>query len=249
MQPVERAIVWIGGALFAGSLVLCTVWYLAVFDRDGAQHGWQPIFYDVGLFTVFAAHHSVFARERAKRMIGAVVPQRLLRSCYVWTASILLVMVCLWWQPVGGELYHAYGLRAVLHAGVQLAGIGLMAWSVKKIDPLELAGIRPPPHAARATARQVAGAGADLRASGGAGGELHVDGPYRFVRHPLYLGWILAVFGTSRMTGDRMVFALMTSAYLLLAIPWEERGLGCDFGEAYARYRQTVRWRVIPFIY
>jgi methanethiol S-methyltransferase len=227
MQLVERAIAWSGGAMFAGALVLCTVLYLVVFDRERPPHGWRPIVIDIALFALFAAHHSLFARGRVKRTIAAVVPPRLLRSSYVWTASMLLVMVCVWWRPIGGELYHAQGLPALVHAIVQLAGLGLAAWSVAKIDPLELAGIRQP----------------------AGNGQIHVGGPYKFVRHPLYLGWILAVGGAARMTGDRLVFALMTSTYLLIAIPWEERALIRDFGDAYARYKLRVRWRVIPFIY
>jgi protein-S-isoprenylcysteine O-methyltransferase Ste14 len=227
MQMVERAIVWSGGALFAGSLVLCAVLYLVVFDHERPLYGWQPIATDIALFGLFAAHHSVFARGRVKRTIAAVIPRRLLRSSYVWTASMLLVMVCVCWRPVGGELYHTHGVATLLHAVVQLAGLGLIAWSVAKIDALELAGIR-----------QTAG-----------NGQLHVGGPYSFVRHPLYLGWILAVWGTARMTGDRLVFALITSVYLLIAIPWEERALTRDFGDAYERYKVTVRWRVLPFIY
>jgi protein-S-isoprenylcysteine O-methyltransferase Ste14 len=227
MQMVERAIVWTGGAMFVGSLALCTVWYLVVFDRERPPHGWQPVVTDIVFFSLFATHHSVLARDGVKRKLAAIVPPRLQRSCYVWIASSLLVGVCVCWQPVGGEVYEAHGLRALVHAVVQLGGLWLIASSVARIDALELAGIRPASHV----------------------GELQVGGPYRFVRHPLYLGWMLAVFGTARMTGDRLAFALMTSAYLMMAIPWEEQSLARAFGDAYARYKLIVRWRMIPFIY
>ena len=78
---------------------------------------------------------------------------------------------------------------------------------------------------------------------------LQITGPYRFVRHPLYLGWILIVFAPANMTGDRFTFAVISSAYLLVAIPWEERSLEATFGDAYAHYRQQVRSRVIPYVY
>jgi len=146
---------------------------------------------------------------------------------YVWIASLLLILVCLLWQPVGGDLYDATGWRAVAHASVQLAGIALIAQSVRAIDPLELAGIRP---------------------SSGSDG-LQMGGPYRLVRHPLYSGWMLAAFGAAHMTGDRLAFAVLTSLYLMIAIPWEERSLVRSFGESYRRYQQQVRWRMIPFIY
>jgi protein-S-isoprenylcysteine O-methyltransferase Ste14 len=227
VQMMEYAFVWSGAAAFVGSLALCTVTYLLVFDREASPHGWQPIAIDLVLFTVFAAHHSVFAREGVKRTLRSLMPSHLIRSVYVWTASALLVLVCVAWQPVGGEWYTARGLAAIGHAGVQLTGVWLIAWSVAEIDPLELAGIR---QESRTT-------------------DLKIGGPYKLVRHPLYLGWILAVFGTARMTGDRLAFASMTSFYLLIAIPWEERSLGRTFGEAYSRYKAAVRWRVLPFIY
>jgi protein-S-isoprenylcysteine O-methyltransferase Ste14 len=60
---------------------------------------------------------------------------------------------------------------------------------------------------------------------------------------------MLAVFGAARMTGDRLAFAVVTSLYLVVAIPWEERSLEAAFGEAYRRYKQQVRWRVLPYVY
>jgi protein-S-isoprenylcysteine O-methyltransferase Ste14 len=99
--------------------------------------------------------------------------------------------------------------------------------SVRAIDALELAGIRSQSEAAG----------------------LQVVGPYRLVRHPLYLGWILVVFGAALMTGDRLTFAAITTLYLVMAIPWEERSLRTAFGSDYDRYMRLVRWRMIPFIY
>jgi protein-S-isoprenylcysteine O-methyltransferase Ste14 len=226
MTRFERTFVWAGGAIFVASLVVCTAWYLFVLGRSRPPGGWQPLAFDAVLFSVFALHHSVFAREPVKRTLAAI-PARLRRSVYVWIASVLLILVCVSWQPIGGDLYNVAGPRAVAHAGVQLAGLWLIARSVAQIDPLELAGIRP---------------------STGAS-SLQIGGPYRLVRHPVYLGWIVAVFGAAHMTGDRLAFAAISSIYLLLAVPWEERSLMQSFGEDYARYTRQVRWRVIPFVY
>src|SRR5204863_2523936 len=131
------------------------------------------------------------------------------------------------WQPVGGTAYTVTGWRAIAHAAVQLSGIVLIARSVAKIDALQLAGIKP-------------AAGRDA---------LQIGGPYQWVRHPVYLGWLLAVFGAAHMTADRLTFAIITTGYLLIAIPWEERALRATFGDPYARYQQAVRWRVIPYVY
>jgi methanethiol S-methyltransferase len=179
------------------------------------------------LITIFAFHHSLFARERVKEWMGRRVAPSLLRSVYVWIASLLLMLVCLLWRPIGGEIYRATGLLAIALAAVQLVGLGITARSAARIDPLELAGIRP--------SAQTQG--------------LQVSGPYHWVRHPLYLGWVLMVFGTAHLTGDRLAFAAITTLYLAVAIPWEERSLRRSFGEAYARYMRDVQWRMIPFIY
>jgi protein-S-isoprenylcysteine O-methyltransferase Ste14 len=146
---------------------------------------------------------------------------------YVWIASLLLMLVSLAWRPVGGEIYTATGVLAVALAAVQLAGLVLTAQGAARIDPLELAGIRPATHTQG----------------------LQVTGPYHLVRHPLYLGWLLMVFAAPHMTGDRLAFAAATTFYLVVAIPWEERSLRRAFGEDYARYMRAVRWRMIPFIY
>jgi methanethiol S-methyltransferase len=244
MTRLERVFVWAGGVIFVTSLAVCGYWYLIVWGRPvvhavrrgvhdryviagGHVIPLREIAIDVLLVTVFAAHHSIFARDRVKAWLADVVPARLLRSVYVWIAGLLLIVVCLAWRPIGGDLYDATGLRAAAHAAIQLAGVWIIARAVARIDPLELAGIRPP------------------SVSGG----LQTSGVYRWVRHPLYFGWVVAVFGTAHMTGDRLAFAAITTAYLVVAVPWEERSLMRTFGEDYARYSREVTSRMIPFIY
>ncbi len=78
---------------------------------------------------------------------------------------------------------------------------------------------------------------------------LTTRGLYGFVRHPLYFSWALFVFATPAMTGTRAAFAIISTAYLMLAIPWEERGLVATFGPEYEAYRQRVRTKMIPFVY
>jgi protein-S-isoprenylcysteine O-methyltransferase Ste14 len=131
------------------------------------------------------------------------------------------------WQPIAGEVYRVTGWRALLHAAAQLGGLWLIARAVARIDPLELAGIKPESES----------------------GPLQIAGPYGWVRHPVYLGWLLAAFGAAHMTGNRLAFAAISAAYLLIAVPWEERSLRRAFGESYERYQRAVRWRIIPFVY
>jgi protein-S-isoprenylcysteine O-methyltransferase Ste14 len=222
-----RVFVWLGGALFVTSLVACAWSYTMLMGRAMPSGGWPPLLRNALLVTVFALHHSVFAREGIKDRLARRIPPQLLRSAYVWIASLLLLLVSLTWQPIGGELYSVTGPGAVVCSAIQLAGLLITARGVARIDPLELAGIHPP-----------------SRAEG-----LQVSGPYGLVRHPLYLGWALMVFGAAHMTGDRLAFAATTTLYLVVAIPFEERSLRRSFGEDYARYTREVRWRMVPFIY
>src|SRR5215510_6028235 len=211
MTRSERVFVWLGGMVFVGSLALWIWWYAIALGRSQPWSGCQPVLVDAALFTLFAAHHSLFARDSIKQRIPAI-PQRLVRSVYVWIASLLLIAVCLLWQPIGGDLYNAPSALAIVLALVQLLGVGIIARAVARIDPLELAGIRTEDEAA--SKRATAGPSA-----------LQITGPYRLVRHPIYLGWIVIVFGAAHMTGDRLAFAAISSSYLIVAIPWEERSL------------------------
>jgi methanethiol S-methyltransferase len=225
-----KAIGWLGGGLFVTSLALTAWWYFVRLGRVDPPGGISALIVDTILLTIFACHHSVFARESVKVRL-TVIPAPMRRSFYVWLASALLILVVVLWRPIGHELYRVTGPLAFLCAAVQAVGIALIVRAVSGLDPLELAGIR-----------QASGVEPKLE-------RLQISGPYRLVRHPLYLGWMLALFATAQMTGDRLAFAALTSLYLVLAVPWEERSLRTSFGDDYARYERQVRWRIVPFIY
>jgi protein-S-isoprenylcysteine O-methyltransferase Ste14 len=218
--------VWLGGAVFVGALAFCGYSYAVTWGHPGAFSA-AAAAVDAALFSIFALHHTLFARDSVKHRLSSLVPAPLLRSVYVWIASLLLITVCLVWQPVGGELYRHSGVLAVVHAAAQLAGLLVIVQAVRTIDPLELAGIRR--HASADT--------------------LQIVGPYRWVRHPLYSGWLLLTFGAAHMTGDRLIFAAISTLYLLIAMPFEERSLRMSFGEAYDDYKRRVRYRLVPYVY
>ena len=196
--------VWAGAALFLASLLYCFFSYEATMGRiAGEQFGVVtnvPI--NVALFSAFALHHSLFARERVRRWIQRVVSPALERSVYVWVASLMLIAVCAAWRPVHGVLWEATGSAAWLLRVVQAAGVWLTIRSAAAIDVLELAGVR--------SAKET---------------EFKTTGPYGWVRHPIYTGWFLVVFGEPLMTSTRATFAIVSGLYLLLAIPFEERSL------------------------
>jgi protein-S-isoprenylcysteine O-methyltransferase Ste14 len=222
--------------MFVSSLAFCAYTYFVRWSDATVRSGELSWAINSALLALFAAHHSVFARDSVKRRLASVVVERLLRSVYVWVAALLLFAACGLWMPIGGELYEARGWRSIVFIGIQVLGVAFIARSVVSIDPLDLAGIRQ----VRPSSEPATRARPE---------RLQVVGPYRIVRHPLYFGWVLVVFGTPHLTGDRLAFAALTTIYLVVAIPWEERSLTALFGQDYDRYKDEVKWRLVPYIY
>lgn len=235
--PSALAVAWTGAAAFLASLLYFLYAYFVRFGtveaREGSAAG--AVALDVGLFTVFALHHSLLARSTFKRRIQRLVDPALERSIYTWSASLLFFIVCAWWQPVPGTLYEWQGAAALPAYGVQLLGLATAVRSSARLDVLDLAGVRSVLRSDAAGAHRAP--------------QLVTTGLYAFVRHPLYLGWVLLVFGAPHMTMTRFLFAAVSTAYLVIATPFEERSLVHAFGAEYRRYQQRVRWRIVPGIY
>lgn len=192
------------------------------------------------IFGLFALHHSLLARAGAKARLTRVVPPELERSVYVWVASLLFLAVTLAWQPVAGLLYQVDGWARWLLYGLQTSGVVLTLVAAAVLNPRELSGVEQAWRYDAPAAAPPPRSDAD---------PFVVRGAYGLVRHPIYLGWFLIVWPTPVMTGGRLTFAAVTSFYLLIAIPWEERSLAQQYGEAYLRYARQVRWRVLPGLY
>ena len=231
--PAIQVCAWMGGLLFVASLGLY-VWFfqtIATPGPAGVPVG-PAIAWNVALFTLFAAHHSVMARTGAKAWVARTLPAAIERSAYVWVASAMFVAVCLLWRRVPGLLYAVPAPAAWLGTAAQVMGIILTVAGARVIDALDLAGIRQTlaPRAPGPTT-------------------IRVVWPFTVVRHPIYLGWALIVFGTPTMTLDRLVWAIVSTGYLVIAIPWEERSLSAAAGPAYQAYQRQVRWRMVPGVY
>lgn len=227
---LAQAIAWAGGAVFVVSLLYFFACYAWTWN-GGSDRGLTPALVDVGLFSVFALHHSLFARLGVKRLIERTVTPALERSVYVWVASLLFIAVCALWRPVSGGLWQTHGaLRAAMLAGQGGAAV-MTLLAARRLDVLDLAGIR------------------QVLAAAPRPPVLDTDGFYGFVRHPVYLMWVLLVWLTPDMNGTRLVFAVVSCAYLFVAVPLEERELVRTFGAAYDAYRRRVRWRIVPGLY
>ena len=239
--------------MFAASLGFFLYSYLVRFGRPADHPGVVlPVTIDAAVFTFFALHHSLFARPFVKRrLFGGVRPGSdrgqtrvshapdpgltpLERPAYVWVASVLFIAVCAAWRPVPGELYHVTGVLALAAYGVHVGGVVLTARGSARLDVLDLAGVRAVSPSSAPPKSHV---------------PLQTHGVYGFVRHPVYFAWVLMVIGTPHMTMTRLTFAVLSTAYLAIAIPFEERGLIDVFGQEYREYQKQVRWRMIPGLY
>ena len=188
---------------------------------------------DVALLALFAIQHSVMARKWFKDWWTRAVPKPLERSTYVLFSSLALILLFWLWRPLGGVVWSVEDPigRFVLR-GLFAFGWALVLVSTFLINHFDLFGMR-----------QVW-----LYLRGRPYSALHfgTPGPYRLVRHPLYVGWLFAFWMTPTMTLAHLLFSVATSAYILLAIQLEERDLAREHGEAYESYRRSVPM-LIPF--
>ena len=232
-QWLARPLAQGGLIFFAYSLSYFAYRYVVVFGREaGGPAGTRAIAADVALFSFFALHHSLFARDAFRKLVTRIVGA-LERSFYVWIASALFIAVCALWRPVAGAAWRVTQPAAVwLIAAAQLVGVWLALRSASLIDIRELSGLK-----------QVEAGGASEAF------EFKTRGPYGWVRHPIYSGWFLMVFAVPDMTMTRLVFAITSSAYLLIAIPFEERSLRRSSQGAYDRYTRQVPWKLVPRVF
>jgi protein-S-isoprenylcysteine O-methyltransferase Ste14 len=248
-HSLRRAYAWIGAALFVGSLLYFLYFYLIVLDEPAAPGGLRALAIDLLLFLVFALHHSIMARTGAKKWLTRVVPAELERSTYVWISSLLFIATCAWWRRIDGGIYEIGGISGLALRLVQAAGIVLALVASAALEPFKLAGLRPAA-AAQPDERDASRAPQpSALARSSADESLRTSGVYGWVRHPVYFGWVLFVFATPNLTTDRLVFAIVSTAYLAMAVPFEERSLIEVFGERYRLYAANVRWRIVPWIY
>jgi protein-S-isoprenylcysteine O-methyltransferase Ste14 len=214
--------------VFVVALAVGTWRFLALGAPPAAGPLVEGLLINTVLFGVFALHHSVLAREPVRAWVARLVSPALERPTYVWVASLLFMAACLAWRPIAGMVYRIPPPWAWAIGALQLTGGILTLDAARRIDVRVLAGLRPEP------AQE---------------GDLVARGTYRFVRHPIYLGWVLLVWAASDMTTGRLVFALISTTYLAIAVPFEERSLRRRFGPSYDGYRRAVRWRIVPGLY
>ena len=182
---------------------------------------------NVLLMSLFAVQHSVMARQQFKRWWTQYVPKSAERSTYVLFASLALVLLFWQWRPIPAVVWQIADPRVSMAVtGLSFVGWLIVLTSTFLINHFELFGLHQVTN--NLTGRPMP--------------TMRFRTPlyYKFVRHPIYLGFIIAFWAAPTMTGGRLLFAAVTTAYIIIGILLEERDLVDLFGDEYRRYKERV---------
>jgi protein-S-isoprenylcysteine O-methyltransferase Ste14 len=179
---------------------------------------------DLSLLAAFAIQHSGMARPRFKTWWKRIVPEAAERSTYVLLSSLALAALYIFWEPIDGVVWSvAQGSARNSVIGLYLCGWLLLLYTTFLIDHFDLFGLKQ-------VWRRLSNR--PYRAP-----VFRTPSLYKLVRHPLYIGWLTIFWAAPTMTVAHLIFALATTAYILIAIRLEERDLVSAFGNAYVDYR------------
>lgn len=185
------------------------------------------------LLSLFAIQHSGMARKAFKSWITRFLPQSMERSTYVLAASLTLILMFWQWRPIPDVVWRVpHPELAVAVQVLSLLGIVIVLVATFLINHFELFGLH-----------QVFN---NLMGRKMPEVRFKTPGLYKQVRHPIYLGFIIAFWAAPVMTVGHLLFAVVTTAYIMVGIFLEERDLIAQFGDDYRRYRQRVSM-LVPF--
>ncbi len=179
---------------------------------------------DLGLILLFALQHSIMARPAFKAWWTGLIPEAAERSTYCLMSSLALGGLFAFWEPIGGTVWQVSGVWSELVLGAYVFGWLLLLYTTFLIDHFDLFGLTQ-------VWRKLTGK--PYRAP-----QFHTPSLYKLVRHPLYIGWLTIFWAAPTMTISHLLFAVATTAYILIAIRYEERDLVGAFGERYRAYRE-----------
>lgn len=204
-------------------------------DSGAAAPLAETLLVDLALLGLFAVQHSVMARRGFKRWWTTVIPEAMERSSFVLAATAVLALLLWQWRPIAEPVIWSVSdpVGGGLLQGVFWLGWAVLLISTFLINHFELFGLR-----------QV---WANLRGQALPAPVFHTPLFYRHVRHPIYLGFILAFWATPQMSAGHLLFAAGSTGYILVGIWFEERDLVAQFGQRYLMYRKQVGMLVPKF--
>jgi methanethiol S-methyltransferase len=186
----------------------------------------KAIVVDLLLLGLFAIQHSIMARPAFKQWWAKIFPVACQRSTYVLLSSLILLLLFWQWRPMPMPVWQINGIAAWLLIGVYWLGWLIVLASTFMIDHFDLSGLRQAFFALR---------GAEVP-----GQSFKTPLLYKIVRHPIMLGFLLVFWATPEMTAGHLLFAIVTTAYILVGLRFEERDLIAQFGATYQQYRGRV---------
>jgi protein-S-isoprenylcysteine O-methyltransferase Ste14 len=230
--------VYMSFALVAYAIFFATFLYLISFvgdfpfaaltvDRGPEAPVAAAIVIDLVLIALFGVQHSVMARQGFKRAWTKIVPPPIERSVYVLIASLTLAILFMFWRPIEGTVWDVSRTALAMPLWILFAlGWGVVLVSTFLLNHFELFGLQQ--------------AWCHLRGRETEPPQLRQPMFYKWVAHPLYSGFFLAFWATPHMTYGHLLLAAGMSAYMLIAIRYEERDLVGHYGDEYVRYRSGV---------
>jgi methanethiol S-methyltransferase len=225
---VARVVVALAWILGAGSLLLFGgfLWTGGIVGVELHFTTSSALLWDAFLCVLFFAQHSILIRRPVRNALRNAIPDHFYGLAYTYASAVALLLLVVLWQQVAGPLYIVLGVgRWVLRITLLLAFVGVL-WGIGSLERFDAFGVdtylnhvrqrrAPPEH-------------------------LTVRGPYGLVRHPFYAFGIVALWATPVLSVDRLLLNVLFTGWILLGARHEERDLLADFGEDYARYRESV---------
>ena len=210
------SLVAFGYFLYAGSL------RVVVFDLGT----WGASVVNAGLSVLFFVQHSAMVRQSFRRWLARRIPRYYLDAVYAIASGIVLLAVVLLWQESKPVLWSATGPAWWLTRAIFVTAVGIGIWGVTSLHGLDTFGLRAILHRFRAAPSAVSA--------------LIVAGPYRWVRHPMYLVVLMMIWAYPEPTVDRLLFNVLWTLWIVIGTVLEERDLCAEFGDEYRDYQRRV---------
>lgn len=214
----------VSGSVSIGLFVLTPAGWFRIYEPKWPVAA--VLCWDALLLLLFFLQHSGMVRRGLRARLARFIPPWSYPAVYCIASSIVLTTVVVFWQPTGRHLLVCEGLTLQIVNGVALLAVALFFWgaiALRGFDPFGLSPIR-----------------AHLRGREEPRPAFVVQGPYRWVRHPLYFSILLLVWFSPDLTLDRLLANTLWTAWTWIATRWEERDLESDFGDAYRQYQARV---------
>ncbi|MDB9741710.1 isoprenylcysteine carboxylmethyltransferase family protein [Akkermansiaceae bacterium] len=203
---------------------------LHINSREVTATTFYSIIVNLCIMLLFGLHHSLAARPRFKQFLAKLIPMSVERSIYVGISGLFMFVICLFWQPLAGNVWSTDNTGAfVIFKAIHLTGWLVLVIATFELDHSHLMGLQQ-----------------SLKLKSAEQGILKERFLYRIVRHPIQTGLLIVLWSTSQMSNTQFMLATSLTVYIFIGLYFEEKALVAQFGDAYKNYKKRVP-SVIPF--